>query len=73
MGPSQHAGDVKYNRYPELGVLQLECTALEVSGDDQHLLVYSAPPAPARPRRWRCCGWWGCSGWAATRPRRARR
>ena len=25
-------------------MLELECTTLEVSGDDQRLLVYSAPP-----------------------------
>jgi transcriptional regulator with XRE-family HTH domain len=37
-------GDVKRIRHPELGVLELECTSLEVSGDDQRLLVYSAPP-----------------------------
>jgi transcriptional regulator with XRE-family HTH domain len=36
--------DVKRIRHPELGVLELECTVLEVSGDDQRLLVYSAPP-----------------------------
>jgi transcriptional regulator with XRE-family HTH domain len=37
-------GDVKRIRHPELGVLELECTSLEVSGDDQRLLVYSAQP-----------------------------
>ena len=37
-------GDVKRVHHPELGVLELECTVLAVSGDDQHLLVYSAPP-----------------------------
>ncbi|MCO1653985.1 helix-turn-helix transcriptional regulator [Pseudonocardia humida] len=37
-------GDVKQIHHPELGVLELECTTLSVSGDDQYLLVYSAPP-----------------------------
>jgi hypothetical protein len=36
--------DVKRVQHPELGVLVLECTTPEVSGDDQRLLVYSAPP-----------------------------
>jgi transcriptional regulator with XRE-family HTH domain len=39
--------DVKRVHHPELGVLVLECTTLEVSGDDQRLLVYSAPPGTA--------------------------
>jgi transcriptional regulator with XRE-family HTH domain len=36
--------DVKVIRHPELGDLELECTVLQVHGDDQTLLVYSAPP-----------------------------
>lgn len=36
--------DVKVIRHPELGPLELECTVLQVHGDDQTLLVYSAPP-----------------------------
>jgi transcriptional regulator with XRE-family HTH domain len=37
-------GDVKRIRHPELGVIELECIALHVEADDQHLLVYSAAP-----------------------------
>jgi hypothetical protein len=36
--------DVKRVRHPELGVLELECTVLQVHADDQRLLVYSAAP-----------------------------
>lgn len=36
--------DLKVIRHPELGPLDLECTVLQVHGDDQTLLVYSAPP-----------------------------
>ncbi|WP_219412699.1 helix-turn-helix transcriptional regulator [Pseudonocardia nigra] len=39
----RHA-DVKRVRHPELGVLELDCNVLEVHGDDQVLLVYSAAP-----------------------------
>jgi transcriptional regulator with XRE-family HTH domain len=37
-------GDRKRIRHPELGVLELDCNVLEVHGDDQSLLVYSAAP-----------------------------
>jgi transcriptional regulator with XRE-family HTH domain len=37
-------GDTKRIRHPELGVLELDCNVLHVQGDDQVLLVYSAPP-----------------------------
>jgi transcriptional regulator with XRE-family HTH domain len=36
--------DTKRIRHPELGVLELDCNVLEVHGDDQVLLVYSAAP-----------------------------
>lgn len=36
--------DVKRVHHPELGVLELECTVLQVHDDDQMLLVYSAAP-----------------------------
>jgi transcriptional regulator with XRE-family HTH domain len=36
--------DVKVIKHPELGELELECTVLQVHGDDQTLLVYSAQP-----------------------------
>jgi transcriptional regulator with XRE-family HTH domain len=36
--------DIKVVKHPELGDLELECTVLHVHGDDQALLVYSAPP-----------------------------
>jgi transcriptional regulator with XRE-family HTH domain len=37
-------GDRKVIRHPELGDLTLDCNVLEVHGDDQVLLVYSAAP-----------------------------
>jgi hypothetical protein len=37
-------GDTKRVRHPELGVLELDCNVLDVHGDDQVLLVYSAAP-----------------------------
>jgi hypothetical protein len=37
-------GDRKRIRQPDLGVLELDCNVLEVHGDDQMLLVYSAAP-----------------------------
>jgi transcriptional regulator with XRE-family HTH domain len=37
-------GSTKRVRHPELGVLELDCNALHVQGDDQVLLVYSAVP-----------------------------
>lgn len=37
-------GDTKAVHHPELGVLELDCTTLQVQGDDQVLLVYSAAP-----------------------------
>jgi transcriptional regulator with XRE-family HTH domain len=37
-------GHTKRIRHPELGVLTLDCNVLSVQGDDQVLLVYSAPP-----------------------------
>ncbi len=37
-------GDTKAVHHPELGVLVLDCTTLQVQGDDQVLLVYSAAP-----------------------------
>jgi transcriptional regulator with XRE-family HTH domain len=37
-------GDTKRIRHPELGVLELDCNVLHVQGDDQVLVVYSAPP-----------------------------
>jgi hypothetical protein len=40
----QRHDDVKVIRHPELGEIELECTVLQVHGDDQMLLVYSAPP-----------------------------
>jgi transcriptional regulator with XRE-family HTH domain len=36
--------DVKRIQHPELGPLDLECTVLQVRGDDQTMIVYSAPP-----------------------------
>jgi transcriptional regulator with XRE-family HTH domain len=40
----EHHGDTKRVRHPELGVIELDCNVLHVQGDDQVLLVYSAPP-----------------------------
>ncbi|WP_147255216.1 helix-turn-helix transcriptional regulator [Pseudonocardia hierapolitana] len=37
-------GDTKRIRHPELGVIELDCNVLHVQGDDQVLLLYSAPP-----------------------------
>jgi transcriptional regulator with XRE-family HTH domain len=37
-------GDRKVIRHPELGDVTLDCNVLEVQGDDQVLLVYSAAP-----------------------------
>jgi len=37
-------GDTKRVRHPQLGVLELDCNVLDVHGDDQVLLVYSAAP-----------------------------
>jgi transcriptional regulator with XRE-family HTH domain len=37
-------GDRKRIRHPDLGILELDCNVLEVHGDDQVLLVYSAAP-----------------------------
>jgi hypothetical protein len=47
-------GDRKRIHHPDLGTLQLDCNVLEVHGDDQVLLVYSAAPGTRRPRRWPC-------------------
>jgi transcriptional regulator with XRE-family HTH domain len=41
---NERHGDTKRIRHPELGVLELDCDVLEVHGDDQVLLVYSAAP-----------------------------
>jgi transcriptional regulator with XRE-family HTH domain len=41
---NEHHGDTKRIRHPELGVLELDCNVLHVQGDDQALIVYSAPP-----------------------------
>jgi transcriptional regulator with XRE-family HTH domain len=37
--------DRKTYRHPQVGLLTLDCDVLEVPGDDQKLIVYSAPPA----------------------------
>jgi transcriptional regulator with XRE-family HTH domain len=37
-------GDTKRIRHPQLGLLELDCNVLQVQGDDQVLLVYSAAP-----------------------------
>ncbi|WP_433293131.1 helix-turn-helix transcriptional regulator [Pseudonocardia sp. CA-142604] len=37
-------GETKRIHHPELGALELDCNVLEVRGDDQVLLVYSAAP-----------------------------
>src|ERR1700754_104974 len=41
---NERPGDTKQIHHPELGVLELDCDVLEVQGDDQVLLVYSAAP-----------------------------
>jgi MmyB-like transcription regulator ligand binding domain len=41
---NERHGDTKRIHHPELGVLELDCNVLEVHGDDQVLLVYSAAP-----------------------------
>jgi len=41
---NERHGDTKRIHHPELGVLELDCDVLEVQGDDQVLLVYSAAP-----------------------------
>jgi transcriptional regulator with XRE-family HTH domain len=40
----EHHGATKRIRHPELGPLELDCNVLQVHGDDQVLLVYSAAP-----------------------------
>ena len=41
---NERHSDTKRIHHPELGVLELDCNVLEVQGDDQVLLVYSAAP-----------------------------
>ncbi|HET9256083.1 MAG TPA: hypothetical protein VFO16_12890 [Pseudonocardiaceae bacterium] len=59
---AQHP-DRKRFAHPQLGVLELDCDALVVPGDDQVLIVYSATPAAQTPTRWRCCGSSASSRW----------